>query len=125
MSSAIDNKIFNINLDLGNLLVLDTKQFNKPEINEDDILLRAQDNLKLFYAELFKLSKTQQGEEEENRDYDKAKDNVTLPKAVILLPRSKPIPKQKPQTKWEKYRADKGIAPRQKRSRMVYSELAK
>jgi regulator of ribosome biosynthesis len=123
--TKLSDKTFNVSLDLGNLIVFDTKHFNNPEIHEEDMTDRCKENLKLFYSEMFKLSKTQKGEDEENRDYDKAKDNVTLPEPLTIFPRSKPIPKQKPLTKWEKYRADKGLAPRQKRSRMVYSELAK
>jgi regulator of ribosome biosynthesis len=63
----------------------------------------------------------QQGEEKEDLDYDKAPDELTLPENIITLPRSLPIPIQKPPTKWEKYKMEKGITQR-KRGRMVYSE---
>ena len=45
-------------------------------------------------------------------EYTKALLNVELPESKIVLPREKPIPKSKPMTKWEKFRIEKGIAPR-------------
>ena len=48
-----------------------------------------------------------------------------MPKSGILVPREKPIPKEKPLTKWEKFRIEKGINTREKRSRMVYDPITK
>lgn len=118
------NTKFNVTFDVGHLLINDTQPFSK-EPNEDDIINRGKENLKSFFEELYKLVGTQVGSEEENRDFDKAKDNITLPKPTTILPRFKPVPKPKPLTRWEQYRNEKGLAPRQKRSRMIYSELAK
>jgi len=115
---------FNITFDLGHLLVNDAQPFNKESITEADMKQRAIQNLELFYKELFKLSGSQAGEDSENRDFDKPKDTVKLPETLLKLPRAKPIPKPKPLSKWEKYRLEKGLPPRKKRSRMVYSELA-
>jgi regulator of ribosome biosynthesis len=118
------NEKFNVTCDLGHLLVYDNQPFNKDFINEEDIEKRAKSNLKYCFSELFKLVGTQRGEDDEKRDFDKPEDNVQLPKPETILPRAKPIPKPKALTKWEKYRAEKGIQPREKRSRMVYSETA-
>jgi regulator of ribosome biosynthesis len=118
-----DNK-FNVSCDLGHLLVYDNQPFNKDFINEEDMIKRGKSNLKLFYGDLFKLANSQKGQNEETRDFDKSEDNVQLPKPTTLLPRSKPIPKPKALTKWEKFRLEKGMAPGQKRSRMVFSETA-
>lgn len=123
MSSTQTDK-FNITFDFGHLLVNDAQPFNKDFITEAEIKERAKQNLELFYRELFKLSGNQTGEDNENRDFDKPKDTVKLPEPLLKLPRSKPIPKPKPLTKWEKYRLEKGLPPRKKRSRMVFSELA-
>lgn len=41
-----------------------------------------------------------------------------LPPRVYQLPRAKPLPKPKPQTKWEKFAAAKGISHRKKDKRM-------
>ena len=38
----------------------------------------------------------------------------------ITLPREKPIPKERQLTKWEKFRLEKGIQAKEKRSRMVF-----
>jgi regulator of ribosome biosynthesis len=118
----IDTKL-NVSLDLGNLLVYDNQPFKKDFLNEEDMLERGKQNVKNIFQDLFKLCKTQQGEDNEKRDFDKPEDNVQLPKPITILPRSKPIPKPKPLTKWEKFRKEKGLAEK-KRSRMVYSETA-
>jgi regulator of ribosome biosynthesis len=115
---------FNVAFDLGHLLVNDTQPFSKPEIFEEDITERALNNLKSFYDEIYKVCATQRGQEDEKRDFDKAEDNVELPKPTTVLPRAKPVPKAKPLTKWERYRLEKGMPPKKKKSRMVYSELA-
>jgi regulator of ribosome biosynthesis len=114
---------FNVSVDHGHLMINDSKAFQ--EINEEVIVERATSNIKHLYDDLFKMLKKQKGDEDEKRDFDKAEDMVKLPKALLVLPRSKPAPKPKPLTKWEKYRLDKGLQPSQKKSRMVYSEEAK
>lgn len=40
---------------------------------------------------------------------------------LFVLPRSKPIPKEKPQTRWDKFMEDRGMVKR-KRSRLVWDE---
>ena len=116
---------FNVNFDLGHLLINDTQTFKSDSISEEMIKERGIANLQVFYKELFSLASKQVGDDDEKRDFDKPKDTVKLPEPIIKLPRSKPLPKPKPLTKWEKYRAEKGIAPRKKRGRMVFSELTK
>lgn len=118
------NEKFNVSCDLGHLLVYDNQPFNKDEVGEEEMMSRGKGNLKYFFEELFKLANTQKGEDEEKRDFDKPLDTVNLPKPDTKLPRSKPIPKPKPLSKWEKYRIEKGLPAREKRSRMVYSEDA-
>jgi hypothetical protein len=51
--------------------------------------------------------------------------SVQLPASKIVLPRQQPPPKEKQLTKWEKFRQERGITPREKRSRMVYDEITK
>ena len=43
----------------------------------------------------------------------------------MILPREKPIPKPKPLTKWEKFRIEKGLPAKEKRSRMVFDPITK
>lgn len=114
----------NIFCDLGNLLVSDSNPLNQGLITEEEIQTKALANTKIFFGELYNLLKTQKGNDDEHRDFDKEADNVTLPKGQLILPRAKRIPKEKPLTRWEKFRLERGLPPRQKRSRMVFNELA-
>jgi len=56
-------------------------------------------------------------------EYTKSKFLVELPKPTTILPREKAIPKPKPLTKWEKFRLERGLPARKKRSRMVYDSI--
>ena len=112
----------NISIDYGNLLLTDSSNYKN--LTESKINSALKQNYINFSKGLFEILKNQIGEEDENRDYDKEKDEIQLPKKILNLPRSLPIPKPKPMTKWEKYKKEKGITQR-KRSRMVYSEIAK
>lgn len=48
---------------------------------------------------------------------------ASLPKMpTTILPREKPLPKPKTETKWQKFAKSKGIAPKPKRDRLVYDE---
>ena len=44
-----------------------------------------------------------------------------LPDATIILPRAKPVPKPKPETRWQKFARERGIMNK-KKNRMVYDE---
>ena len=112
----------NISIDYGNLLLTDSSNYKN--LTESKINSALKQNYINFSKGLFEILKNQIGEEDENRDYDKEKDEIQLPKKILNLPRSLPIPKPKQMTKWEKYKKEKGITQR-KRSRMVYSEIAK
>ncbi|MCQ2816313.1 MAG: ribosome biogenesis regulatory protein homolog [archaeon] len=114
-----DKEDINVSLDPGNLLVTSTNNF---EATESNMIDHAKKNYIHLVKHLFSLLKDQLGKDEENRDYDKPIDEVKLPEPILKLPRYKPIPKEKPLTKWEKYRQEKGIQ-KKKRSRMVFSEL--
>lgn len=114
-------KHFNLNFDLGRVAIFDSD----PKIEtytEDDIVTKTKTNLKLLFTELYKLKSLQLGEDDENRDFDKPENVVTLPKVAIALPRAKPIPKSTKQlTKWEEFAKDKGIN-KKKKARMIWSD---
>ena len=40
-----------------------------------------------------------------------------------MLPREKPIPKEKEMTKWEKFRIEKGMNRKEKRSSVVFDPI--
>lgn len=56
-------------------------------------------------------------------EYTKSFYTVSLPEPKIVVPREKPIPKEKPLTKWEKFRLERGMPARQKRSRLVFDPV--
>ena len=92
----------NISIDYGNLLLTDSSNYKN--LTESKINSALKQNYINFSKGLFEILKNQIGEEDENRDYDKEKDEIQLPKKILNLPRSLPIPKPKPMTKWEKYK---------------------
>lgn len=119
MESNSNIQGLNLTLDPGNLLVTSTTNFICSETNMTN---NAISNYTQLLKNLFSTLKDQIGREEEKRDYDKPIDEVSLPEPILKLPRFKAIPKEKPKTKWEKYREEKGIQ-KKKRSRMVFSEI--
>ena len=48
---------------------------------------------------------------------------IKLPAPILQLPREQAPPQPKTMTKWEKFRVQKGLGRRRKRSRMVYEPL--
>ena len=91
---------------------------------------RSKENLCLLYKELFDLKRLQAArsagdDDGEILEYTKPKFNVELPDPKVILPREKPIPKPKAMSKWEKFRIERGLQARQKRSRIVYDPLTK
>ena len=63
------------------------------------------------------------GADGEILEYTKSKYSVTMPASKVVLPREKPCPVEKPKTKWERFREERGLPPRRKRTYMVYDEL--
>lgn len=47
---------------------------------------------------------------------------MTLPPPTTPLPREKPLPAKKEQTKWEKFAAKKGIKDKKKEGKLVFDE---
>ena len=122
----LQEKRENIFFDTRRLVIVDSNnplnsKNNEKELTETIMMNKAKQNYIDFASSLFDILNKQQGEEKEDLDYDKAPDELTLPENIITLPRSLPIPIQKPPTKWEKYKMEKGITQR-KRGRMIYSE---
>ena len=73
--------------------------------------------------DLKRKQKARLGDDGEILEYTKALYSVDLPEPKIVVPRAKPAPKEKPKTKWEKFRDEKGLPPRKKRSRLVFDEI--
>lgn len=49
---------------------------------------------------------------------------ITLPDAVSVLPRAKPVPAEKQETKWARFARLKGITPKRREGKLVYDEAS-
>jgi regulator of ribosome biosynthesis len=113
--SLADGSAEDVLFDIRNLLVMDPHPL-PPQLSEKHLeahlLSSAQRNTQLLINELFKLP------QESSTEGPVAK----LPAVeTSSLPREKPIPKPKAETKWERFAKEKGITGR-KRSRKVWDE---
>ncbi|CAB3369229.1 Hypothetical predicted protein [Cloeon dipterum] len=104
-----------LELDLGNLLALDTNDLNLQELKshkEKYLLNLARDNTQLLLNKLWDLPS------ERREDIVVAK----LPAGTLRLPREKPCPKPKPLTKWQEYALEKGIK-KKKKTNAVWDDI--
>ncbi|ODQ50922.1 ribosomal biogenesis regulatory protein [Saitoella complicata NRRL Y-17804] len=100
--------------DMGNLLVMNPNPLppTSPSSLEQTLLQTTRDGAQLLINQILSLpmSATQDGV------------FAALPDAVTLLPREKPLPKPKEETRWERFARQKGIAPKKREGKMVYDE---
>ena len=96
-----------VSLDLHHL----SATYKVPAETGEALTAQARDATQLLVAGLFALpvEKTSEGPV------------ITLPAATTALPREKPVPQPRAETKWEKFAKEKGIKKR-KRSKLVYDE---
>jgi hypothetical protein len=114
----------NLNCDPGCLLVEDCQSYEK--VSAKEFSKRTASNLCTLYKQLFELKKAeraQHGPDGEILEYTKSQYMLDMPAPIQVLPREKPCPTEKPKTKWEKFREERGLAPRKKRSRLVFDPL--
>ncbi|KAH6914746.1 ribosome biogenesis regulatory protein-domain-containing protein [Coprinopsis sp. MPI-PUGE-AT-0042] len=100
--------------DAGHLLVTDLNIIDEEsyaENLEEHLQSLARDGVQVLIGKLFSLPTTSSDEGP----------LAQLPPQEYLLPRQKPLPKPKPQTKWEKFAAAKGISHK-KRDRKEWDE---
>ncbi len=119
-------QIVNKHYDLGALVMEDCQSYS--DKTEEEILEMTKKNFQTLFKELFELKRQQRaklGEDGGILEYTKAQYSVDLPEPRIIVPRQKPVPKEKPKTKWEKFREEKGLPARQKRSRLVFDPITK
>jgi regulator of ribosome biosynthesis len=95
--------------DLGNLAAFDTHPF--AYASEKELLLHARDNVQLLVNRIFDLP----------REMSDMGPLAKLPVPELVIPREKPLPKPKVETKWEKFAKEKGIE-KKKKSRKVLDE---
>jgi regulator of ribosome biosynthesis len=113
MSNIKKSRENELEYDLGLLSVFDYQEINKNKfLKEGDYIKNlAKENLQYLLKQLFELEK---------EDTDEGV-LVQLPTPLNDLPRSKPVPKPKPLTKWEKFAKEKGIR-KTKKEKFIYSE---
>ncbi|CAH1795001.1 unnamed protein product [Owenia fusiformis] len=107
-------KDLELEIDEGNLLAVDTNPIDIKifRTNKEKFLSElARDNTQLLLNRIWELPTHRK------EDVILAK----LPEPKTIIPREKPVPKEKAATKWEKYAALKGIQ-KSKKSRMVWDE---
>jgi regulator of ribosome biosynthesis len=63
-------------------------------------------------------------EEEQIHDFEKSKLYLTLPEPTTVFPRSRKLPVERKETKWEKFAKEKGIKKR-KTTGMAYDSTLK
>merc|ERR1711892_125497 len=114
LASTVVERPLALELDLGNMLAIDTNQLDKEQVTTSSYLASlARDNTQLLVNSIWQLE-TQRVE-----DAVIAK----FPPPTYKLPREKPAPKPKAMTKWEKYAKDKGIEKKKKKERLVWDDV--
>ena len=81
--------------DLGNLAAYDTHPFTYT--NEKELLLHARENMQLLINKIF----------DAPREMTDVGPLAILPPPALVIPREKPLPKPKVETKWEKFAKEK------------------
>lgn len=117
MSEIEDCREISVELDVGNLCIDKVEYLKSPiahNFNENKLKELASLGVQKLLNKIFSLP----SEYHENIPVAK------LPEPTTNLPREKPVPKDKPPTKWEKFAKDKGIKKR-KKDKLVWDETSK
>ncbi|GAA5858471.1 hypothetical protein JCM5296_001836 [Sporobolomyces johnsonii] len=104
-----------VEFDLGLLACFDPNPIDQESYQQDKeqtLLTNARDGIQLLVNEIWS-QKTRIVDEGVIAD---------LPPISTALPREKPLPKPAPLTKWQAFANAKGIAPKEKKDKMVYDE---
>ncbi|KAL8758232.1 MAG: hypothetical protein Q9199_001642 [Rusavskia elegans] len=111
-SSVIVSKPIPYTFDLGNLLVNDANPL-PPNPSQAHLANAARDCAQALINQLLTTC-----------SITSSSDGVlmTLPPPTTPLPREKPLPAKKEQTKWEKFAAKKGIKDKKKEGKLVFDE---
>lgn len=110
IKSATASREDNLIYDLKHMAAFDIS----PIPSSTDLASYSRDSVQLLVNKIFALPRSE-------LDIGTA---VALPKEeVFRLPRSKPIPKEKPKTRWQKFMEERNMK-KKKRSRLVYDEIS-
>ncbi|KAL3273514.1 hypothetical protein HHI36_014954 [Cryptolaemus montrouzieri] len=117
LKSITVNKHLEVDLDLGTLLAVDPNVLDKKSLDEnanDYLLNLTRDNVQILFNQVWELP-TERVEEAIV---------AKLPPSKYVLPRSKPVPKPKPLTKWQQFAKEKGIE-KKKKAKLTWDEQLK
>lgn len=103
--------------DLGNMMCEDTNPLPtmRPDTQEAILSARAQACAQALIHQLLKTCPITRAADDGNLQ-------ITLPAPATALPREKSVPKEKEQTKWERFAAKKGIKAKRRDGKLEYSE---
>jgi len=118
LPSITVDKPIDLELDLGNLLAVDnnqmeTSRLDDSESREEYLAELARDNTQLLVNAIWQLPT------------DRIQEVIVarLPAPTTKLPREKPLPVPKAETKWEKYAKEKGIVKKKSKDKKVWDEI--
>ena len=98
-----------LNFDLNHLSIFDHENYSKEQTSDENFLLnKARESFMDFFSKLSKLDHV-----------DEFK--VNLPKPNVSIPREKPLPIEKPKTRWEQFVQQKGLKF-EKKEKKVFDE---
>ena len=111
----------NITYDLGALVYQDSTGLEN--MKDEEIFNKTKENVNKFYQIMFNYKKN---EPEANvLEFERPFYTIKLPHIEERIPRVVPPPKPKAETKWEKFRKEKGLPPRKRRETKVYDPISK
>ncbi|KAL4490809.1 hypothetical protein ABPG72_021863 [Tetrahymena utriculariae] len=120
----------NVSSDLGILTIFDSNEIPKNSdgtISEQTLLERTRLNISRIFNKMLSMKTLQNAERDAKdeelqiHDFSKGAYELKLPNKVTVFPRQKPIPKEKPLTRWQKFAKEKGIE-KKRRGRMVWDD---
>jgi len=107
------------NFDLGNLLCNDPNPLPSLADNKEATLQAvARDTAQALINQLLTTCPITKSTDDQSLQ-------LNLPPPTTLLPREKPVPKEKEKTKWEKFAAKKGIKPKKRDGKLAFDETSK
>lgn len=100
----------NISFDIAHLTVLDTQHYKNDDVKDANaVKARATASFLNIYSQFQSLPKQSDGA-------------YKLPKPTISLPREKMLPLEKPKTRWEQFKENKGIKTQKKETKVFDEE---
>lgn len=114
--------------DLGNLATFDTNPLDNaklrdPAQKEAYLASVTRDNVQLLINQILSLPvKTTTDTQGSSTGQSSTMTLIQLPEPLTALPREKSIPKDRPQTRWEKFAALKGIKAKAKDGKLIFDE---